>query len=262
MSTRSIDVAMADASRREPMLQQFFPEIGAGGFARRDGTVEFYTRVNALLRSDTVLLDFGAGRGVAHLEDGCAYRRGLRQFKGRVGCVYGVDVDSAVLGNPSLDQARLLEPSGRIPLSDRSVDLVLADWVLEHVPDPATTIAEISRVLRPGGWICARTPNRWNYQYLAARLIPDRHHAGLLQTVQQDRKEIDVFPKYYRLNDRAALRRYLHADEFDNFSYYYSPPPAYLPENHLLWRVALFVDALTPPLLRSNLFVFARRRGS
>lgn len=40
-----------------------FPEIGAGGYTSRDGTVEFYGRVQALLRPTMHVLDFGAGRG-------------------------------------------------------------------------------------------------------------------------------------------------------------------------------------------------------
>jgi hypothetical protein len=55
--------------------QQFYPEIGAGGFTRIDGTVAFYQRVNALLKKEAVLLDYGAGRGAWHMEDACEYRR-------------------------------------------------------------------------------------------------------------------------------------------------------------------------------------------
>lgn len=39
----------------------WFPEVGAGGFTSLDGTIEFYTRINALLASDMTVLDFGGG---------------------------------------------------------------------------------------------------------------------------------------------------------------------------------------------------------
>lgn len=43
----------------------------------------------------------------------------------------------------------------RLPFSDASLDGVTCLEVLEHVPDPAVVIAEIARVLRPGGraWV-------------------------------------------------------------------------------------------------------------
>lgn len=39
----------------------WFQEVGAGGFTSLDGTIEFYTRINALLTPDMTILDFGGG---------------------------------------------------------------------------------------------------------------------------------------------------------------------------------------------------------
>jgi hypothetical protein len=46
-------------------LETVFPEIKAGGFSRVDGTIAFYTRVQALCPDRATILDFGAGRGKA-----------------------------------------------------------------------------------------------------------------------------------------------------------------------------------------------------
>lgn len=45
-----------------------------------------------------------------------------------------------------------------LPLADASVDAVWIQNVLEHVLDPARVAAEISRTLRPGGYVYAETP--------------------------------------------------------------------------------------------------------
>lgn len=45
-----------------------------------------------------------------------------------------------------------------IPLADESVDGVIVQAVLEHVLEPARVVAEIHRVLRPGGVVYADTP--------------------------------------------------------------------------------------------------------
>jgi SAM-dependent methyltransferase len=45
-----------------------------------------------------------------------------------------------------------------LPLADASVDLVVAEHVVEHVLDPFRMAAEIERVLRPGGLALIRMP--------------------------------------------------------------------------------------------------------
>jgi 2-polyprenyl-6-hydroxyphenyl methylase/3-demethylubiquinone-9 3-methyltransferase len=47
-----------------------------------------------------------------------------------------------------------------LPFSDDSLDAVTCSEVLEHVDDPEVVVAEISRVLRPGGLLVFSMPNR------------------------------------------------------------------------------------------------------
>jgi len=46
----------------------FYPESRFGGFTDIDGTMVFYSRVNALIEPSFHVLDLGCGRG-AHVED-------------------------------------------------------------------------------------------------------------------------------------------------------------------------------------------------
>lgn len=45
-----------------------------------------------------------------------------------------------------------------IPLQDGIADAVWVQAVLEHVLDPAQVVAEIHRVLKPGGYVCSEIP--------------------------------------------------------------------------------------------------------
>ncbi len=46
---------------------------------------------------------------------------------------------------------------GRVPVPDGVFDLILSTQVLEHVPDPATYLAEAHRLLKPGGRLILTT---------------------------------------------------------------------------------------------------------
>jgi SAM-dependent methyltransferase len=48
-----------------------------------------------------------------------------------------------------------------IPLPDSSIDCAMATEVLEHCPYPDKTLAEINRVLRPGGTLLITVPFIW-----------------------------------------------------------------------------------------------------
>jgi SAM-dependent methyltransferase len=48
-----------------------------------------------------------------------------------------------------------------LPFPDASFDVVIAAEVLEHVPDDATAMREIARVVRPGGRVAVTVPRWW-----------------------------------------------------------------------------------------------------
>jgi SAM-dependent methyltransferase len=240
--------------------QQFYPEIGAGGFTRIDGTVAFYQRVNALLKREAVLLDYGAGRGEGHMEDACEYRRSLRNFQARVARVIGVDVDEAVMQNPALDEAYTFNPKDRLPIDDASIDIIVSDVTFEHILDPRQTASELDRVLKPGGWLCARTPNRYGYIALANRLVPEAIKMRVLNIVQPSRKEEDVFPAVYLMNSFGALLKCFPSDRFEHFSYRWDSEPPYHANKKILYRAMQIIHYITPAALRSMLMVFIRKR--
>jgi SAM-dependent methyltransferase len=240
------------------MIDIALPESVAGVFDRYDGTIQFYQRVNALLRPDFVVLDFGAGRGVNHIEDPVDYRRNLVNFKGKVKEVIGVDVDSAVMTNPALDRAIVIS-GPEIPLPDQSVDLILSDFTFEHLGDPAAIVRSFDRVLKPGGWICARTPNRLGYIALANSLLPDALKSRVLHGAQPDRKEEDVFPAFYRLNTLRDIRRLFPEPRFSQASYYWDASPSYYFGSRWIFRLFSWLHGLTPSTLKTMLMIFIRK---
>ncbi len=240
-----------------------YPELRAGGFTRFDGTAQFYGRVHALLRTlgpAPTVLDLGAGRGVT--EEGLLdIHRWLLDLRASAGKVVGVDVEDSVLTNPFVTEAHVIEPGGRLPIHDRAVDLVLCDHAFEHLVDPAAVARELRRVIREGGWICARTPNKWGYIALAARAVPNRLHAAVVRRAQPIREERDVFPTYYRLNTQADIAEQFPPSEFEHVIYGWEPELAYFATSRAAAAAVRSMGRLTPERLRPVLLVFLHRYG-
>ena len=61
----------------------------------------------------------------------------------------------------------------RLPLRDETVDAVTSLAVLQLIPNPAATLAEIARVLQPGGRMAVMVPTAGQHRTRLFRLLPD-----------------------------------------------------------------------------------------
>jgi ubiquinone/menaquinone biosynthesis C-methylase UbiE len=262
MRSGAIDGSGGTLNREQAaaVIAQAYPEVGAGGYTRMDGSVEFYSRIQALLRPDMRVLDFGAGRAEWFEDDHCEYRRNVRQIRGKVRELVACDVDDAVLTNRTADRTLVISAEDSLPFGDEYFNMIVADYVFEHIREPQSVSRELTRVLAPGGWMCARTPNSLGYVAAISRLVANRFHAPLLGLVQPTRKSIDVFPTVYRLNTLSAIKRHFDPALFDNFTYRYDAEPSYFFGSGALLNVLRFVQWLLPPMFASQLFIFLRKR--
>lgn len=121
--------------------------------------MEFYGRINAIIKNTDFVLDLGAGRGSWFFDDNCSYRRNIRNIKDKVKFLVGVDMDKAIFENQTTHK-NIIMKSDKIPLDDNSMNIVIADWVLEHVQNPDDFVKEIYRVLKPGGFFLCKNPTQ------------------------------------------------------------------------------------------------------
>lgn len=221
-----------------------YPGLETFGFYPVDGTFPFLLRMHQLLPEGGVVLDYGAGRG-GQADQANGIKKYLLDFRHRAGRVIGVDVDPAVFENPLINEAFQLGDDGKIPLGADSVDLAMMDWVCEHLPEPERSFRELLRVLKPGGWVGFRTPNKWHYSMIASRLLPNSIHARVLAHAQKGRAERDVFPKYYRMNTPRACRRVLAAAGFERpLIVSHEPEPVYLHFSSVAFAAGAFYQRL------------------
>ena len=102
--------------------------------------------------------------GARVLDVACGAGFGLQMLLQQPGVrPLGVDLDPTAVA-----EARALAPAAslvradaaRLPLLDQVVDLAISFETIEHVPDARALVAELRRVVRPGGCLVLSTPNR------------------------------------------------------------------------------------------------------
>lgn len=118
----------------------------------------------------------------------------------------GLDPDPEAEVNEAIDEFHLLEPGKPWAVADASVDLVICRYVLEHVEEPGEFLAEVKRVLKPGGEFVFLTPGKYYPVMVASAMMPHWLHQAILKRTKGSSGN-DVFPTWYRMNTRGDLTR-------------------------------------------------------
>jgi SAM-dependent methyltransferase len=107
------------------------------------------------------------------LDIGCGYNAPLlRAAEPYVREAIGIDPRAPAIDGPRLRTVRT-EIEGQLPFEPDSFDVVTMLAVLEHLSHPERMIAEIARVLRPGGQLVMTVPSHASkpvLEFLAYRL--------------------------------------------------------------------------------------------
>ncbi|MFG6500817.1 class I SAM-dependent methyltransferase [Sulfitobacter sp. 1A15106] len=225
-------------------------------YSPNDGTIDFYQRVNALTSLDSVYLDYGAGRAAWFEDSSNNTLRRLRHMQGKFAEVIGADVDPIVMENNSVDRSLMIE-NDRIKIPDESIDVIVADYVIEHIQSPTNFVNEINRLLKPGGWFCARTPHKYHYIALGERIMSPGMENFILRRAQPERLEKDVFEKTYLMNTLSDISKAFPG--WNNESYCRRCDPAYYFGSKLGYHLFDLLHRVSPAFFSGNLFVFIQK---
>jgi SAM-dependent methyltransferase len=95
-----------------------------------------------------------SGQGKKALDVGCRDGYWSEELKKKGYDVVACDID------PRCPSALTVDANEPLPFSDSEFDLLWCSEVIEHLLDPAFTIREFKRVLKPGGKLVMTTPNQ------------------------------------------------------------------------------------------------------
>ena len=208
----------------------FKPEPGRSVLGRLLQTIEWrcfyepgYRERVALIRRLTSLQ-----RGLV-LEAGCGSGLFLRHLRDAGYAVEGVETSAADV-QYARDQIGLTVHAGALetlPLELAHYDAVVMVYVLEHIPDPAATLARIHQLLKPGGWVVLGLPVMDSGQ---ARWLGARWSA------------VTEAPRHVAIPSAAGATRLLEAAGFADIRWAPSP----LGENAGHIALSLLPAAATP----------------
>jgi SAM-dependent methyltransferase len=158
---------------------------------------------------------YGAGKDV--LEVGCGTGLILGRARRFARSAIGIDLSAGMLAQAAARGLAVAQASATaLPIADASVDVAYSFKVLAHIPDIKGALAEMARVVRPGGWVLAEFYNARSVRRLVKRVKPPSAVSA-------------------NTNDEAVYTRYDSADDIRG----YLPP-------ELTWVTSRGIRIVTP----------------
>ena len=251
---------MSDAADREEQLA--YSEIMAKMLdeeARRKKAAKIVAVVRHALGVDSL-------EGLRAVDVGCSAGFIADELALAGATTSGVDIDE-----PGLEKARerfgdrvdfQLARGEDLPFDDDSVDVAVLNHIYEHVVDPAAVVADIHRVLRPGGLLYLGVGHRW-------QVIEPHHRLPFLSWLPRGAADryLRLTGKgdhyYERYETPAGLRRLFAAyDVWDYTLPVLADPQAFSADDNVPeWAAKVPARALAAALPLVPTYVWAAFKG-
>lgn len=145
------------------------------------------------------------------LEIGCGRRpfpvwmsESEKHVLAKVELAFGIDLDFESLREHTAYPDKAMASAYQVPFASGCIDLLSANMVVEHIEEPLRLLAEVRRLLKPGGKFLFHTTNRNNILIQVASRTPELLKKALVRWLE-NRDASDVFPTFYRFNRKSDI---------------------------------------------------------
>jgi ubiquinone/menaquinone biosynthesis C-methylase UbiE len=139
------------------------------------------------------------------VDAGCGDTGIVKEFKERIGSLIGVDVSKELLEKNTVVDQKIYADLEKVPLPDNSADMIVSEFVLEHLENPEKVFQELYRILKPGGSFIFLTPNRYNPIMVLSGILPHFIHDWFRDQILKKGEE--THKTYYRANSYDRVVR-------------------------------------------------------
>jgi len=161
-----------------------------------------------------LLCKYAEGMRILEIGPGLKGSKTTRYLKHISNDLVGLDIDPNLRKNQLINNLCIYDGI-TFPFHDLSFDVVVSDYVNEHITNPYELHGEIFRVLKNGGYYLFRTPNKFHYVSIVGLITSHSFHRVIYRWLRKKPEEAhDPYPTKYLFNSEKTCRKILTAVGF------------------------------------------------
>ncbi len=172
-------------------------------------------------KNDQIIVDLGGGKG-------CSFAK--YKDAGVRAKIIAVDIcESELKNNCEVDETRVADVVGRLPFQNEEADIVSSRWVLEHLSDLDSFVAESKRILKKDGYSIHLGASKFAPFAVINKVLPNELSKKILYFLGNrgfQHFNNSGFPTYYDQCYYSAIRSVFEKNGFEivdiQVSYYQS----------------------------------------
>ncbi len=175
-------------------------------------TLEVYDEIlDSLCSGDRLLLDAGCGK-----------KSWVHKYSGKFKYSAGMDISSEAIRHNRGFNALVSGDAANLPFKDGAFDVVVSQWMIEHVDRIDEVVKEFHRVLKKDGSLVVVTNSRYHPMMFLSSILPTKFRDWLKKKIFPPYIDEDTFPTYYRFNSLgridALLSKYGFEKQFSSYT--------------------------------------------